>query len=204
MFLGFDGAGTSRRLHRAAQFLANTTSAEFLASVFSRPSGLQRALAFVKQLDHVGFVAPAQALEHLSWAASTAGFNSGQQTFASTILARELGQCAGRHLVPTTIFKARGACTPSETMGVEVAMPRAIDAEVVRGWIREGIGTHVAFRIASPSHFGRLGRLMDEEGFRMPTFMNAGPLRNPREGLTAVYFDRGLEPDLRLEFYHYE
>jgi hypothetical protein len=187
----------------AARFLATATAVELLRSVFSESSLFERALRLIERIDHVGFMAPAQAARDLGSAARTVGFDWSQQTFPSTILARELAAAAGREQVPTTIFKARGASAGHATPGVEVAMPGEVEPEVVRGWIREGRGEHVAFSVGSPSHFGPLRRLMEEAGFGMPEFMGGAPLTNPFERITTAYFDRRSGPRLRLEFCHY-
>jgi hypothetical protein len=198
--LGPDGAAILPRLHTAARFLATTTSEELLETVISRPPLLQRALDLVTRIDHVGFMAPSQAVGELASAASRAGFDTTQRTFPSTIFARELGEAAGRDLVPTTIFKARGEPAGEAAPGVEVAMPHDVEPEVVRGWIREGFGEHVAFRVDSPWYFAPLRRLLEHEGFGMPAFMNGAALTNRFEKVTAVYFDRDHDPGLRLEF----
>jgi hypothetical protein len=198
-----DGAGITSRLQTAARFLAGATAADLMETVFSRRSSLQRALDLAGRIDHVGFIASPDAASDLGHAARAAGFDAGQQVFRSTVLARELGEATGRGLVPTTIFKARGASPGDPPTGVEVAMPGAVEPEVVRGWIRKGIGEHIAFRVGSPSHFRTLGRLMEEEGFGVPAFMCGAPLTNPHERVTTVYFDRFCEPGLRLEFCHY-
>jgi hypothetical protein len=191
------------RFHAAARFLATTPAVNLLEAVFSRRSLLQQALDLVQCIDHVGFIAPAEAFGHLGAAAASAGFDSNQRTFPSTILARELGQAAGRALVPTTIFKARGGPVGVGCPGVEVAIPREVEPDVLHAWIHEGRGEHVAFRLGSRSYFGPICRLVEEEGFRVPGFMSGAALTNPFEQVTSAYFDRGRGPSLRLEFCHY-
>lgn len=188
----------------AARFLTTTTPAQFLASVISQRSSLQRLLDIVSGFDHVGFLAPMQALADLRTAAERAGFGPGHRAFPSTILARELAQLASRDAVPTTIFRSSGVSVNGTPGAVEVFMPGAVEAEVVRRWIREGVGAHIAFRLERRSRFTELIEAMEEEGFRIPAFMNGGTLTNPLVKLTAVYFDRRPDPPVRLEFCHYE
>jgi hypothetical protein len=188
----------------AAHFLTTTTAETFLPTVLADPRRIRTILSLVSELDHVGFMAPVDSEAVIGPAARAAGFDMEQRTFPSTILARELGDLVGRGAVPTTIFKAQGELHLGARGVVEVAIPHDVDDEVVRAWIRRGIGAHVAFRIESPSYFPELRRLMESEGLRMPTFMNGEALRNPAEGVTTVFFDRRPVQLLGLEFCHYD
>lgn len=188
----------------AARFLATTSAEKFLTTVLAEPHRIRTILSLISELDHVGFMAPAESDAVIGPAARAAGFDVKQRTFPSTILARELGDLAGRGEVPTTIFKAQGELPGGAPGTVEVAIPHEVDDEIVRGWIRRGIGAHVAFRIESPSSFPDLKRMMESEGFRIPRSMNGEALRNPVEGVTAVFFDRRPARLLGLEFCHYD
>jgi hypothetical protein len=135
-------------------------------------------------------------------AASGAGFEHRQRTFASTILARQLGELAGRDTVATTMFKAH--LPPPGGRAVEVAIPHGVDEGTVAAWIARGIGAHVAFRVDSPARLERLKPILEQDGYRMPAFMSGAPLSNPAEGITAVFFDRRPAQPLGIEFCHYE
>jgi hypothetical protein len=160
-------------------------------------------LSLISGLDHVGFLAPVDSDAAIGPAAGTAGFGLEQWTFPSTILARELAELSGCD-VPTTIFKAQGELVSGAAGIVEVAIPHEVDHELVRGWIRRGIGAHVAFRVESPAAFPDLQRVLERAGYRMPPSMNGEPLRNPTEGVTCVFFDRRPERRLGLEFCYYD
>jgi hypothetical protein len=190
-------------LRAAARFLSTTTAEEFLEDALSDPAPVREVLTHVSGLDHVGFMATAQSDGVIASAAEAAGFDAEQRTFPSTILARQLGELAGGEMVPTTIFKAWGKSSDGLPVAVEVAMAREIDQEVVRGWIRRGIGAHAALRITAPSHFADIRHAMEAGGFRSPGFMNEKPLTNAAEGITAMFFDRRPSQPLGVEFCHY-
>jgi hypothetical protein len=199
-----NGGQLAPSLRTAARFLATTTPASHLDAVLESHRGIEAILPLVRGLDHVGFIAPAEVAPGLGEAAAAAGFDLDQHTFASTILARQLADLARREEVPTTIFKARGALADGDPMTVEVAMPRDVDDEHVREWIGQGIGTHVALRVSSPSAFDELPPLLSQEGYRMPRFADGQALTNPVEGLEAVFFDRRPTDPVGLEFCHYD
>jgi hypothetical protein len=59
--------------------------------------------------------------------------------------------------------------------------------------------------VSDPSHLEQVGPSLEEEGFRMPAFMDGVPQTNREERLTCVYFDgRRERHPLRLEFCHYD
>ena len=158
----------------------------------------------VSCFDHVGFLAPVETLAGLRSAAELAGFTQGHRAFPSTILAHELAQLAPLEIVRTTIFMARGAPVNGPSGGVEVFMPHTADEQMIRHWIRKGVGAHVAFRLKNQSQFTKVKELVGQEGFRVPAFMNGGTLTNPLVKLTALYVERRSDPPVRLEFCHYE
>ena len=198
-----NGGQLAPSLRTAAGFLATTTPASHLDAVLESRRGIEAILPLVRGLDHVGFLAPAEVAPRLGEAATAAGFDLDQHTFASTILARQLADLARREEVPTTIFKARGTLSDGDPVAVEVAMPHDVDDQLVREWIGQGIGTHVALRVSSPSGFGELQQMLGQEGYRMPRFMADRALTNPTEGLEAVFFDRRPAEPVGLEFCHY-
>jgi hypothetical protein len=199
-----DGDRIAASFRKAARFLATTSAETFLTSVLAEPLRIRTTLSLVSELDHVGFMAPVDSEALIGPAARAAGFDMRQRTFPSTILARELGDLVGRDAVPTTIFKAQGTLPCGARGVVEAAIPHEVDDEIVRGWIRRGIGAHVAFRVESPSSFPELRRVMESGGFRMPAFMDGEALRNPTEGVTTLFFDRRPAQLLGLEFCHYD
>jgi hypothetical protein len=171
--------------------------------VLTSQARIDAILRLVDGLDHVGFLASGEGAAEVRALAAAAGFGLGQRTFESTILARQLAQLAGLDAVQTTIFKASRSGQGEAGPGVEVALPREVDAGLVRDWIQRRIGTHVAFRVTDPSHFGALTRIVEEEGYRMPEFLGGRPAANPSEALTAVFFDRRPANPVGLEFCHY-
>jgi hypothetical protein len=200
---GVNGEDLAAALRVAARFLRTTTPAgELGARLPDRHA--ERILELVEGLDHVGFLAPQEVARDLPAAAAAAGFDTDQHGFGSTILARHLAELAHRGEVPTSIFKARGSLADTRSAGVEVAMPSGVARTLLRDWISQGIGTHVAFRVASPDCFGELTRELAASGYRMPGFAEGGSLKNRVEGIEAVFFDRRPADPVGLEFCHYE
>jgi hypothetical protein len=200
---GVNGEDIAPALRVAARFLRNTTpDAELGARL---PGGrAEGILELVEGLDHVGFLAPEDVAHDLPAAAAAAGFDADQRGFDSTILARHLAELARREEVPTSIFKAHGSFTDAGRAAVEVAMPSGVARTLLREWISQGIGTHVAFRVSSPECFGDLTRELTASGYRMPGFANGGSLKNEIEGIEAVFFDRRPADPVGLEFCHYQ
>jgi hypothetical protein len=191
-------------LLEAARFLGTVTAAEVLAAVFGDSRMVYRLLTLVAGIDHLGFVVPRQSEASVRAAAVAAGFDLHQWSFPSRIVARELGELSGHHSpVPTTVFKARGSSLCGGTMDVEVFMPQ-VESTVIHDWIRAGIGNHIAFSIADRSFFAEVARVMEAEGYHLPTFMEPALLTNEAEQITVVYFDSPY-PDShpRLEFCYY-
>jgi hypothetical protein len=200
---GVNGEDLASALRVAARFLRTATPAAELGARL-RGARVERILDVVEALDHVGFLAPQEVAPELPAAAAAAGFDADQHGFDSTILARHLAELAHRDEVRTSIFKARGSFTDTRGAAVEVAMPSGVGRTVLRDWISQGIGTHVAFRVSSPDCFGELTRELAASGYRMPGFANGGSLQNQVEGIEAVFFDRRPADPVGLEFCHYE
>jgi hypothetical protein len=189
---------------RAATVLATATPVEILESVLPATSRLDEVVGLVSRVDHVGFLAPSGDAPALAVAAAAAGFDRGNRTFASTILALELGGLAGTEgAVPTTVFQAWGATAAGADMLVEAFMAHDVPTDVLGRWIRAGVGAHVALSVASLADLRDIMRLVKQEGCLMPPFMNGEPLTNAAERLAVVYFEgRWAERPLRLEFCH--
>jgi hypothetical protein len=151
----------------------------------------------VLHLDHVGCMASPEEESDLGAATEAAGFPQ-QRTFPSTVFARQLAELAG-HQVPTTIFEARGGAAQGP-IGVEFAIPSRIEQDVIEGWIRAGIGAHVAFSVTDPSVFEQLRNPMRSAGYQVSEFMNGRPASNPAAGVTLLYFDRRPAEPLGIEF----
>ena len=206
---GVNGQDLAPAMRTAARFLWTTTPAAHLGAYLAGLSQLERVLEFVEALDHVGFLVPEELAGDLPDAAAAAGFDTDPHGFESTILARHLAELAQREEVPTSIFKARGTfageTSAAETSAaVEVAMPSGVERRLVREWISQGVGTHVAFRVSSPECFGVLTRELAASGYRMPGFASGRPLKNPAEGIEAVFFDRRPAEPVGLEFCCYD
>ena len=199
-----DGEDVAHALKVAARFVRSTTPEEHLAACLRGRPGLENVLGLIEGLDHVGFLAPVDVAPELPAVAAAAGFDVDPHTFESTILARHLAELAQREAVPTSIFKARWATTDGGTTGVEVAMPGAVGRKQVREWIAGGVGTHVAFRVRTPSCFAQLGEILTAAGYRMPAFTGGRAMTNPVEQLEAVFFDRRPDEPVGLEFCAYD
>jgi len=150
----------------------------------------------VGPVDHVGFVRGPTPIARLVEAARLAGLVE-HRTFASRVLARELAMRSGLPQVPTTIFKALGA--PGV---VEVFLPEA-PGPVLEAWLREGVGAHVAVRLASPDQFPLALELLLEAGFVVPPGLGPRPIDNPDERVLVEYLDGVIDgAPLRLELCH--
>src|SRR5205807_4727807 len=93
---------------RAASFVAHASPASVLGTLFSAGPRLNELTDIVSQVDHVGFIASPVTVTSLAPAARAAGFDAGERTFPTTILAAELGQPLRGPAVPTTVFQASG------------------------------------------------------------------------------------------------
>ena len=194
--------GCAPALRAVSGLMARASPEELIGGVLEGDAA-DTVMGAVAALDHFGFMAPPEVDEGLGPAAREAGFSEHQWRIPSTILARELSRLAGGDEVPTTIFKASGRSPEGAPLMVEVATPRGVGEEVVRGWIGAGVGAHAAFRVSAAADLERIAAVLGREGFAMPDFM-IEPLTNPYERLMAVYFDRPAAPlPLRLEFCHY-
>jgi hypothetical protein len=189
-------------LQGAARLMATTSAEECLEQLLPQRDSAGIIGSLVSGIDHVGFMAAPEDEEALTSAAAEAGFGSEGHTFPSTILTRQLAQLAGR-TVPTTIFEALAADPGRGSLRVEVAIPRGIGRDALDDWIRQGIGAHLAFGVSSPTRFGRLGDLLEAQGFRSPASLQGHRCTNPASGVTSVFFDRRPAEPLGLEFCHY-
>ncbi|MCU1449027.1 MAG: hypothetical protein JWP02_1197 [Acidimicrobiales bacterium] len=188
---------------RAASFLATATPVEILAGVLPATSRLREVAGLVSRVDHVGFLAPSCDETSLTSAADAAGFGLGRRTFPSTIFARELGALAGADSVSTTVFQAWGATPAGGDMLVEAFIPHDVPTDVLHGWTRAGVGTHVALCVDTDADLREVIGLMTQQGCLVPKFMNGEPLRNAAEKLAVVYLDGRWTPrPARLEFCH--
>ncbi len=187
-------------LREAKAFLETTSAEQIVEAVVTEPSLRRPLLAVLVELCHIGFLCPA-LLEPAAMvaAAADAGFDLRQSTFASTILAHELGRLRGCDLVPTTVMKATGSSARKSEVHVELFVPD-VEPHVTEAWIAESVGTHLGLSVATAEHFEEASALLRAAGFRVPPFMNERPMTNPADGVTALYLDRAVGgTPLRLE-----
>ena len=187
--------GAVRRL------LEDISIPDAIGSVFDDRDATQFLVAASTGDVHVGFVAPNDP-DAMSRAARAVGFAFNQRSFPSTIIARELGERIGRRRVPTQVFKAYLKPSGGAPRAVEAFLPEA-EPDVVRGWIEEGVGTHIGFGLGGAAAVLRAMDIAIAAGFVLPAFMDGRPLTNPAEDLTAFYAD-GPTPAgrVRIEFFH--
>jgi hypothetical protein len=184
-------------IEAAGGFLETTSAEKCLATLLPPGSSVEAIADLVLHLDHVGCMASPEEKSDLGAATEAAGFPQ-QRTFPSTVFARQLAELAG-HQVPTTIFEARGGAAQGP-IGVEFAIPSRIEQDVIEGWIRSGIGAHIAFSVTDPSVFEQLRSPMRSAGYQVSEFMNGTPASNPAAGVTLLYFDRRPAEPLGIEF----
>ena len=174
-------------LGRAWELLGRS-AADVLAAVVP-DRARQDALRPLVTLDHVGLVVPVESVAEASEIARAAGFDHWHSRFPSTILARELGALLGLAILPTTALKVCGPPGPEgHARVVEIFMPHAGEP-IVRDWMRRGIGAHVAFSLRGLDALADARRVLEADGFRLPEFLRGGPLTNPVERITTIYFD---------------
>jgi hypothetical protein len=171
--------------------------------VIADPGRIRTTLILVSELGHVGFMAPVDS-EAVIRLPQAAGFDMGSGPSRARSSLASLETSSAEAPFRRRFSTRRANCLVGALGVVEVAIPHDVDDKIVRGWIRRGIGAHVAFRIESPSYFPELRRVMESEGFRMPAFMNGEALSNPAEGVTTVFFDRRPAQPLGIEFCVYD
>jgi hypothetical protein len=186
-------------------FMQNTTPSEVIESAFSAATPATRELLknSLERVDHVGFLVPAGTdLATLERIANESGFPDGHRSFPSMIVAKELGAAIGKESVPTTIFICSVTQADGRKVAVEIFIPSE-DKKVVQGWIREGVGTHVALRVKERAMVEQTKAALQAEGFQMPAFMNNQAMVNDKQGSLTTYFDlKHDQKRLRIEFVH--
>lgn len=190
---------------KSSDFMKSSSPEALLKSVLSSadPATQLAVEQAVSGIDHVGFIAPSGTdLSTLQGVAQETGFVSSQRSFASTIVAKELGGHLGVDSVPTQIFLCSKKGAGGLSSGVEVFVPQA-DSQHVEPWIEQGVGTHIAFKVRNASAVEKIKDSLKANGFKMPEFMGGKPMFNPQQGSTTVYFDLVHDRKrLRIEFVH--
>ncbi|HTM19113.1 MAG TPA: hypothetical protein VL172_01345, partial [Kofleriaceae bacterium] len=149
-----------------------------------------------QELGHVGFLLPSDTdLGAVDAAAGAVGLDI-RSVFPSAIVARELGALLGRDQVRTDIVQLWGGGRRYPT--VEMFVPQGEPAAAAR-WIRQGVGTHVAFRVGSREALLALHQSLASHAELMPAFMQRRPMENRASGATVLYYDAA---GLRVELYH--
>lgn len=183
------------RLHKclleAKKFLSTTTLSDLVDSLFSKEENRRCVLECAQEKYHVGFMVGSdeKTIETLTSAANAAGFNLDHATFASTIVARELGVLCGKPMVPTTIFKA-GMQAPNGSCGYIEAFVPEERKDVVDGWIQDEVVDHVGLTLRDATDFHRVSEAFQSEGFKVPSFLNEAQMTNPSQNVTVIYFDK--------------
>jgi hypothetical protein len=193
---------------RAGEFL-RTESHRDVLRVLAEPLGLwtrelDRVTALVTAIGHVGLLAPGETDDRvLAGVAEAAGFEV-TNVWPSEIFSRELCALAGREGIEARVVELR---RPNDDgPAVELFLPDAEPA-LVRRWIADGIGTHVAFAARSPAALGEIQDLLRHAESLIPPFMPREGLRNRTRGASCVYYDvptaAGSDmAKLRAEFYY--
>ena len=194
--------GVRAALQAASQLLRTTAASDWLAEVLSGTE-LESLLRAIVSVDHVGFLASTDTVT-VGELARANGFEGPQHAFASTIIARELGALEGVDNVPTTVLKASSAAGPNgRSHFVEIFMPERVSAETIRAW-GERVPPHIAFALEKGAQLSSVTHALGRAGFHRPSYMRDGPLTNPAERTTALYFDGMLhERPMRFEFLEY-
>lgn len=182
------------RLHKclleAKRFLSTTTLSDLVESLISREENKRCVLDCARDKFHVGFMVDSdeRTLDTLISAANAAGFID-HATFASTIVARELGSLIGKPTVPTTIFKA-SMQSPNGTCGYIEAFVPEERREIVNGWIHDEVVDHIGLTLKDAFDFQRVSEAFQSEGFKVPSFLNEAQMTNPWQNVTVIYFDK--------------
>jgi hypothetical protein len=194
----FTAGKLTSAFHQAKRFMDFTDYSDSLKVLLSKATPTSRAIVenAVSAIDHVGFLVPAgTTIEMLEEAAKENGFTEGHRSFASVIVAKELG-------VPTQIFICKEKLPSGDFRAIEVFIPQG-DEKIVGRWIEQGVGTHVAFRVKTNEGVEEIKNHLSEDGFEMPGFMNNHAMANPQQGSLTIYFDQQRGPQkLRMEFVH--
>ena len=156
-------------------------------------------------VDHAGLITPARTdARELNAIADRHGFTENHKTFPSVIVASELAALNGDSPVPTQIFRGstRKADATQPSFGIEMFVPDTFPDTVER-WIKQGVGTHAAFRVHNRADVDLIRTELIAAGFHTPSFMGGKSMANTNDGTLTVYFDLTLpDGDFRLEFFH--
>src|SRR5262245_47944693 len=96
--------GFLRSLVRSRELLETTSCADLVRSLCTGAEARRLLFAEVVGIDHIGFIAPANAMRPaLSEVAMAAGYGLAHQFFPSMIVCRELAALRGKE-VPTSVF----------------------------------------------------------------------------------------------------
>jgi hypothetical protein len=186
------GVRLGRAFARAKRFLDDNVTSDLLELAIQADQARDAISGMVHGVNHLGFLAPRRGtLDVIEGAARDAGFGVDQVCFPSKIFAAELGLLVGRSEVPTTVFVARGTTPDGTRVGVEAFVPSdAIEDDVVARFIEDEVGTHFALLLKSPGLLREAVKLLEAEGFRIPRFLEQGPVRNAAHRVTVMYLDR--------------
>lgn len=178
-------------LIEARRFLESVTVTELLEFFFSEAENRRTVIAAVRDLLHVGFIAPEGELplNDMIEAALLAGLEPEGIPQTSTVVARELGVLVGRDTIQTTIFTAHCSAGCFKPGYVEVFLPVAYGL-MRRKWIDEEICTHCGFTLVDDTVLPLVHKTFLEEGFVVPSFFCGRPIANPDKKIAVIYYDQ--------------
>jgi len=173
------------------RFIERTSISDLLQSIFAVAENRETLEALVQGPMHVGFLFPEDDLtvEQMGEASVRAGFRHDYSTFASTVVARELGKLADCERVPTLIFSAatNGSCA---RQGYVEAFVPAADRQLTRRWAEQDVASHVGLTLTDHAASGAAHQVFLREGYAMAPFLRGVAISNPDAGVSVVYYDK--------------
>jgi len=186
------------RLLRIRSLLESASTNELLDWLLGPATSCRALLGVRPRLDHVGLLLAPGTEQAFRAAAAAIGFRVPTPSFASGLVARELGALAGVARVATTVAKQSGACAGHARVAIEAFIPDVDDARA-ESWIARGVASHVAVELTDARTFARVIESFPAFGLAMPPFMD-GPCHVAAEDVSIAYYELGPQALLpRLE-----
>lgn len=178
-------------LQGAKAFLERHHTTDALASVVTRRDHISALRALATDHTHLGFIVCASSMPsgRIHSVCREEGFETHGECADSLLLARELSCLTHRAHVPTTIITATLPRQGAYASGVELFIPDA-DDRLVKEWIRDEIGTHIAMMLTGIDGFWKAHHILLEEGFRVPSFMGSEPEWIGDTGWRVMFHDK--------------
>lgn len=152
--------------------------------------------AMIDGVEHMALLVPYETnIDELETIASRVGFKDNHQIVPSVIVAKELGELAGKEKVSTLVFKAWGHNSHDKKIGLEVFIPQEKNS-LEHDWIEHEISLHISLRVKNFEDISKIRKILGDRHIEMAKFLH-GKLILDNE----VYFDVFVKSKrMRIEF----